>query len=498
LRHNLYGVDIDPQAVEITMMSLYLKALEGEKSQLPPKQSLLPELKYNIICGNSLIGPDIFQQETFFGDEERDYINAFDWQAGFPEIMKAGGFDAVVSNPPYVFTRNQGIDEVQKKYFYDHFKHQSSQLNTFGVFLERCYALLGKSGFLGFITPNNWLTIDTFAPLRKFVLEATSQLKVVNILDRVFSAADVDTAITLFMKGIPTGVTISEMKDQREVFSRVVKQVAFEPPEYIMRISLLKDPEGHRFLKHIEQNSRPLGHFCTVSTGLKVYQTGKGKPPQSDKEKRSRVFHNTKKIDQTYGRYLEGVDVSRYHLDWSGEYLSYGNWIAEPRKSVPFSGERLLVRQIPSKPPYLVHAVFTDEKAFNDINSMVVFESKGGISLKYLLGLINSRLLSCWFLRSFDKLQRKIFPQFKVKELALFPIRSVNFLNRAEKAIHDRMVSLVDRMLELNKKKHSGKLAPSQLDRLDREIAATDQEIDNLVYEVYGITEHERRIIESA
>jgi hypothetical protein len=74
-------VDIDPQAIEITMMSLYLKALEGERSQLPPKQSLLPELKYNIICGNSLIGPDIYKdvQLGFFGDEERDRINAFDW-----------------------------------------------------------------------------------------------------------------------------------------------------------------------------------------------------------------------------------------------------------------------------------------------------------------------------------------------------------------------------------------------------------------------------------
>ncbi len=79
LRNNLFGVDIDPQAVEITMMSLYLKALEGEKSQLPPKHALLPELKYNIVCGNSLIGPDIFEQGTLFGDEERERINAFDW-----------------------------------------------------------------------------------------------------------------------------------------------------------------------------------------------------------------------------------------------------------------------------------------------------------------------------------------------------------------------------------------------------------------------------------
>jgi type I restriction-modification system DNA methylase subunit len=79
LRNNLFGIDIDPQAVEITMMSLYLKALEGERSQLPPKHALLPELKYNIVCGNSLIGPDIYEQGTLFGDEERERINAFDW-----------------------------------------------------------------------------------------------------------------------------------------------------------------------------------------------------------------------------------------------------------------------------------------------------------------------------------------------------------------------------------------------------------------------------------
>ncbi len=436
LKNNLFGVDIDPQAVEITMMSLYLKALEGERSQLPPKQHLLPELKNNIVCGNSLIGPDIYDQGTLFGDVERDRINAFDWNMGFQEIMKAGGFQAVISNPPYIFTRNRGIEEVQKEYFYDHFKHQSSQLNTFGIFVERCHDLLNESGFLGCITPNNWLTIDTFAHLRKFTLETTCELKIINILDRVFSDANVDTAITLFRKGQPTNVTLSEMSGQREQSPLLVKPSVFAPPDYIIRISLLKDPGSQTLVKKIGRVSRPLADFSTVSTGLKVYQTGKGNPRQQDKEKRERVFHSKRKIDQTYGRYLEGVDVSRYHLGWSGEYLSYGDWIAEPRRSVPFSGDRLLVRQIPSKPPYLVQATFTNEKAFNDINSMVVFEAKGGFALKYLLGLINSRLLSFWFRQSFDKLQRKIFPQFKVKELAVFPIRDLN-----DKASHDRMVT---------------------------------------------------------
>jgi type I restriction-modification system DNA methylase subunit len=544
LRNNLFGVDIDPQAVEITMMSLYLKALEGEQSQLPPKQHLLPELKYNIMCGNSLIGPDIYDQGALFADEERDRINAFDWNFVPPvaavydrrvydrrdvgaavcdrrqeaalierryskrapsaptappsigRVMKDGGFDCVIGNPPYIFTRDQGIQEAEKSYFYDHFKHQSSQLNTFGIFLERCYGLLRKSGALGFITPNNWLTIDTFAPLRKFILEGTADVKIVNILDRVFSAANVDTAITVFTKGGPNGVTIGEIRSEREVFSEKVKLSVFEPPDFIMRISLLKDSHAHGLLKRVERGSRPLADVCVVSTGLKVYQTGKGRPPQGEREKRDRAFHSSRRADRTYGPYLEGVDVSRYFLGWSGEYLSYGEWIAEPRKSVPFSGDRLLVRQIPSKPPYVVHAVFTEQEAFNDINSMVVFQPREGISLKYLLGLVNSRLLSFWFLRSFDKLQRKIFPQFKVKELASFPIREVDLSVPADKARHDKMVALVDRMLQMNKKKHSGKLAPSELDRLEREIASTDQEIDDLVYELYGITDEERKIIE--
>lgn len=80
--------------------------LLSEKSQLPPKQSLRPELKYNIICGNSLIGPDIYEQGMLFGDEERDRINAFDWNSqttGFGKIMKDGGFDCVIGNPPWGF-----------------------------------------------------------------------------------------------------------------------------------------------------------------------------------------------------------------------------------------------------------------------------------------------------------------------------------------------------------------------------------------------------------
>jgi len=143
LRNNLFGVDIDPQAVEITMMSLYLKALEGEKSQLPPKQSLLPELKYNIICGNSLIGPDIYDQGTLFADEERDRISAFDWNSeklGFGGVMKAGGFDCVIGNPPYVSFGLRGTGKAEgawAEYLRRIYTAAEYKLSLYAVFMQR-------------------------------------------------------------------------------------------------------------------------------------------------------------------------------------------------------------------------------------------------------------------------------------------------------------------------------------------------------------------------
>ncbi len=112
LLDNIHGVDIDPQAVEVTKLSLSLKVLEGEsKESIGAQMSLfkeraLPDLGKNIQCGNSLIGPDYYtDRQMTLGledEEERQRVNAFDWKVAFPEVFAAGGFDAVIGNPPYV------------------------------------------------------------------------------------------------------------------------------------------------------------------------------------------------------------------------------------------------------------------------------------------------------------------------------------------------------------------------------------------------------------
>ena len=192
LKNNLFGVDIDPQAVEITMMSLYLKALEGEKSQLPPKQHLLPELKYNIMCGNSLIGPEVSDQGKLFAEDEKDRINAFNWQTAFPEIMKADGFDAVIGNPPYI--RVQTLQEwapYEVEFYKRQYKAASSgSYDIYVVFVEKGLSVLKEDGLLGFILPHKFFNAKYGEPIRSVIASGKHLLKVVHFGDQqVFEGA---------------------------------------------------------------------------------------------------------------------------------------------------------------------------------------------------------------------------------------------------------------------------------------------------------------------
>ena len=229
LRNNIFGVDIDPQAVEITMMSLYLKALEGEQSQLPPKQHLLPELKYNIMCGNSLIGPDIYDQGVLFADEERDRINAFDWNFVPPttpesppqlrrglwggavgasgarpggqmrkessdrrpspegraplgptsigQVTKDGGFDCVIGNPPYV--RQESIS-IFKDYFQNHYESFDGVADLYVYFMEKGLRLLREGGYYSIIVSSSFLRTNFAEPLRVFLKKAAAILRIVD------------------------------------------------------------------------------------------------------------------------------------------------------------------------------------------------------------------------------------------------------------------------------------------------------------------------------
>ena len=138
-------MDIDSQAVEVTKLSLLLKVLEGESDQTLQTQlfheRVLPDLGRNIKCGNSLIGPDFYgnTQLDFLDDNDRARINVFDWKKKFPEIMHAGGFDAVIGNPPYI--RIQVMKEwapQEVEYYKDRYVSASKgNYDIYVVFVEK-------------------------------------------------------------------------------------------------------------------------------------------------------------------------------------------------------------------------------------------------------------------------------------------------------------------------------------------------------------------------
>ncbi|MCI5131163.1 MAG: restriction endonuclease subunit M, partial [Candidatus Electrothrix sp. EH2] len=509
LLNNIYGVDIDHQAVEVTKLSLLLKVLEGEDEQSIGKriqrkvyqERVLPDLSNNIKCGNSLIGLDFYdnQQLNVF-DEEEDYrVNAFDWKNEFPDIMKNGGFDAVIGNPPYIFARDKGFDENDKNYFYEKYTLSQYQINTFILFLEKGFRLLKPEQMLGFIVPNNWLTIDSNSDLREFLLKKTSDLSIITFNDKVFRDANVDTCLVFFRCGSkpdndfefgewnikefqkPQSLKLFPKLDKREIKS----------PKFYLPVSKLKNAQLFPLLNKIEKGEQILKNIAQVSTGIKAYQVGKGKPPQTRQIKESRAYHSFKNEDENFWKYLEGRDVCRYSLFWEKkEFIKYGKNVAEPRFSVDFSSPRILVRQIPSKLPYCFNATYTEEKFINDINSMVILNHSENYDLKFLLGVINSKVLSFWFYYTFDKFSRKIFPQFKVRELGIFPIPQTD--PKQQKPVID----LVDRMLDLNRRIAESRM-PQETEILKRQIESTDKQIDDLVYKLYDLTDKEIKIVES-
>ncbi len=214
LVNNIFGVDIDPQAVEVTKLSLLLKVLEGESnetigSQLSLLQErVLPDLGRNIQCGNSLIGPDYYegQQLTmggFVDEDERARVNVFDWKAAFPQVFIQGGFDVVVGNPPYI--RIQGLQEtspIDVEFYKKRYKAASKgNYDIYVVFVEKGLSLLNTTGRLGYILPHKFFNAQYGEPVRSVIANGKHLAKVVHFgAQQVFKNATTYTCL-LFLDG---------------------------------------------------------------------------------------------------------------------------------------------------------------------------------------------------------------------------------------------------------------------------------------------------------
>jgi len=226
--------------------------------------------------------------------------------------------------------------------------------------------------------------------------------------------------------------------------------------------------------------------------GIKPYQKGKGKPKQIEQTVKSRVYDSNTKKDELYKNYLIGKDIDRYMIyPLEQRYIKYGEWLAEPRFTAPFEKNKIILRQTSDR----IRAVMDQEKHYN-LNNIYNIELKNtSYHYNYILGIINSTLMVYIYQKIVPE-KGKLFAEIKKVNLVKLPIRKIEFTDQNEKAMHDNMSELVNQMLNLNKKLNNAKL-PQEKNLLQRQIETTDKQINQLVYELYDLTEEEIKIVES-
>lgn len=493
LLNSFYGVDIDAQAVEVTKLSLMLKALEGESTQTLAaqrtlyKERLLPDLQDNIKCGNALIGTDFYSGKQFsaFDEEARLKINAFDWDVEFASVMNRGGFDAVVGNPPY----GASFDNAQKMYIRSKFKSYRYKYDSYIYFIEQGITLIKTKGILSYITPELWLKIETCEPLRKIIFDAQGLQKISIWGEKVFREVMVNT-ITFVMqkKSLPLSIQIEEYGNQVNDIETAKWQSS-----PLLSIDYNLNETSNKTIEKIVAQSFKLASIGEAIQGITPYDKYRG---QSEETIKARAFHSMKPINKTYGQWLNGKDIGRYQLSWSGEWLSYGDWLAAPREKQFFEGERLLFREIPGKDKR-IQAMYVEQEIFYHGHSITPFKANpdAQVNLKYVLALVNSKLLSWYGKSTLANFGKDTFPKLNPQDIKNLPIRTINFADKTEKSQHDSLVQLVSEMLALHKEQAATESAEARK-HLERQIAGTDKRIDALVYALYGLTVEEIAVVE--
>jgi len=484
LLNNIFGVDIDPQAVEVTKLSLLLKVLEGENEQSISQQlkffhgRALPDLGNNIKCGNSLIGPDFYaqQQMSLLDNEERYRINSFDWQAEFPEIMKAGGFDAVIGNPPYVLGR-ETFDNTMKKYLSSNYVAFGGKYDLYIYFTEKAISLLNKQGKFGYILPNTLLANVNAVRLRKLILDKTNIEIIKTFKSKVFDKAQVESIILILQNTQNSNVNTITIEAEQN--SSIPQSLFLREQDFRFNVNLT--PIAERLIEKIQSLSVSLGTLTDICIGIQLGGSS------GDDRKESFLSNNPK--DKTYKKVIDGRDINRYQSDWNGAYVHYGDWLHRKRDEKYFLNHKIVIRQIGRAPIATI-----DEDRLYTLNTIYNLINLSQYSLKYLLGIINSKLGRWfWIKRNYDF--KTLFPKIKKTQIEAIPIRIINFSDPADKSRHDRMVDLVEQMLRMHKQLAAAK-TDHEKTALQRQIEATDRQIDALVYALYGLTEEEIKIVE--
>jgi hypothetical protein len=548
LLDDIYGVDIDPQAVEVTKLSLLLKVLEGESEQtVQPYLRLfhkraLPDLGGNIKCGNSLIGPDFYQQKELplLSDEDRLRVNVFDWTTEFPEIMRSGGFDAVIGNPPYI--RIQRIDHIQSDYFYKSFRTPMSKTDLSQLFLEKSLSLVKIQGLIGFVCSSQWIYTDYGINMRRVLSQGILR----EIVDfgslPVFKKASTYPAIFILSRTLSHTLSLIRVNspDQLNIYS--IEQI--QPRE--LPLPLLADSPWSFVSLNLQSvliarsiDFSPLRVFGKAMigdlTGMdEAFVLYRAKAIRTKLEKdllypyayrgneinryeyvypKSVVIYPYKEsingqpeiipeemikkdFPKTYQHLIGYKDELRQRKDSRRLYATGSDWYRHLRPGTfkLIHPKKLAVRGIGKN---MNVGLLPEKTIFNGANCpCIILADPGEYSYSYFLGILNSKLIS-WHLKAICPPKLAGYTRFTAKKISEIPIRKIDFSSLPDTKLYNLIVGHVEKIIKLHKLAAQTNI-PHEKEAIRRQIDATDKQINGLVYELYDLTREEINVVEES
>lgn len=512
----LYGVDIDPGAVEIAKLRLWLSLVVDEEDvkQIKP----LPNLFYKIVAGNSLLGVEknLFNRQLFRRLEELkplyfdatdkvkkddykkqidDLIHqltngkeAFDFEIYFSEvILKKGGFDVVIANPPYISAVEfaSRYPESYRKQLNSRFSSAKGTYDVYVLFIELGIRVLAKNGVLVFINPNKYLSASYAIALREHVLRNASLIKLVDVSGiEVFETAAVYPVVSVMRKLLAASYTVSlvmplirksqEFNIKNFIEASVSSELLRCLPENIWGFLLSTKIE---LLLKLLPDTYKLCDVAAVNASSTAAEADEyGAYIQNRKTKNSFKLVNTGTIEPFTS--LWGIE----ELTHAGEkfltpYLPLDSAGVNERRRQLYGAPKLIF----AKMAKFCEAVFDRNGEFASLNTNCIYGPKDGVSLGFLAGYCNSRMFMFFYEQFFGALRMSGgYYQFQAPQLRVVPFR------KPDKSTEQKVSALVDRIL-----------AAKQRDA-EADTSALEREIDELVYALYGLTPEEIKIVEGA
>ncbi|MFC1507198.1 Eco57I restriction-modification methylase domain-containing protein [Thermoproteota archaeon] len=458
IKNNIFGIDLDRQAVEIAQLNLLLKLAEKSKR--------LPLLGKNIKCGNSLINDNAIADDK-----------AFDWDQEFPEIIKGGGFDIVIGNPPYI--RNTELPDEDKTFYNQEYDSAYKQYDIYILFFELGIELLRNGGYLGFITSNKFLASDYGQKLREFML---NNCRIISLIDvsylKIFKDASTYPVITILSKDNDEErrkinlIKFQKIEEIEDLFSEK-NVVKIKQSEFMAKSDnrLLEELAGTKFnlIRKIDSNSIKVKDLFMCKRG-----TQKNK---------------LKIINKKTENSLEAVvsrDVNHYFYKISDEEFV----ISDHQKNILHLTKILLPRTVLSlEAAYDSGGTFIMDRIY-----YLIPKKECNFDLKYVTAVLNSKLIDFYYKINFGTTHvGGGYLDLRGTQIKELPIKIINAENQQE------FIGLIDRILDLGKKLDNiGEKKTDESVRIKEEIEKLDEKINMFVYDLYGVTESEKRIIENS